>query len=57
MDPRTPMEGVRLCEASARAAYADVADHFELYVEPNTGHAVTAEATTRTVDWLFEWLE
>jgi len=57
MDPRTPMGGLSLCEAAARSAYADVADHFELYMEPNTGHAVTAEATTRTVDWFVKWLE
>jgi dienelactone hydrolase len=57
VDPRTPMGGLLLCEASAQAAYADVADRFELYIEPNTGHAVTAEATTRTVDWLVQWLQ
>jgi dienelactone hydrolase len=57
LDPRTPKGGRDLCEASARAAYADVADRFELYIEPNTGHAVTAEATARTVDWLVQWLE
>ncbi|MEO8183491.1 MAG: acetylxylan esterase [Deltaproteobacteria bacterium] len=57
MDPRTPMGGLRLCEASARVAYADVTDHFELYIEPNTGHAVTAEATARTVEWFVKWLE
>jgi dienelactone hydrolase len=57
IDPRTPKGGLDLCEASARAAYAGAADHFELYVEPNTGHAVTAEGTTRTVDWLVKWLE
>lgn len=56
-DPRTPKGGLDLCEASARAAYADVPDRFELYIEPNTGHAVTAEATARTVDWLVQWLE
>jgi len=56
-DPRTPMGGLMLCEASARAAYASAADHFALYLQPNTGHAVTAEATTRTVDWLVQWLE
>jgi dienelactone hydrolase len=57
MDPRTPTGGRELCEAAARSAYADVSDHFELYLEPNTGHAVTAEATTRTVDWFVRWLE
>jgi dienelactone hydrolase len=57
MDPRTPQGGLRLCEAAARSAYAGVSDHFELYLEPNTGHAVTAEATTRTVDWFVQWLE
>jgi dienelactone hydrolase len=57
MDPRTPTGGLELCEAAALSAYADVADHFELYMEPNTGHAVTAEATTRTVDWFVKWLK
>lgn len=58
-DPRTPKGGLDLCEASARAAYdaAGAADKFELYIEPDTGHAVTAEAITRTVDWLARWLE
>jgi dienelactone hydrolase len=57
LDPRTPKGGLDLCEASARAAYAEVPDRFELYIEPNTGHAVTAEAIARTVDWLVQWLE
>jgi hypothetical protein len=56
-DPRTPMDGLRLCEASARAAYADAPDHFELHIQPNTGHAVAAEGITRTVDWRVRWLE
>ena len=55
-DPRTPRVGLAQCEAAATSAYAGNADHFELYIEPNTGHAVTAEATTHTVDWLVRWL-
>jgi len=57
VDPRTPMGGLRLCEAAARSAYADVSDHFDLYIEPDTGHAVTAEGTARSVDWFVKWLQ
>lgn len=56
MDPRTPAGGLLLCEAAAKAAYAGNDDHFQLYREPNTAHAVTAEATTMTVDWFVRWL-
>jgi hypothetical protein len=56
MDPRTPKGGLDLCVAAAQAAYAAVPDHFQQYIEPNTGHTVTAEATTLTVDWLVKWL-
>jgi dienelactone hydrolase len=56
MDPRTPAGGLLLCEAAAKAAYASNADHFQLYREPNTAHAVTAQATTMTVDWFVRWL-
>jgi pimeloyl-ACP methyl ester carboxylesterase len=57
MDPRTPMGGLLLCDAAGKAAYAGTAAQFEQYLEPNTGHAVTTEATTRTVAWFVEWLK
>jgi len=56
VDPRTPAGGLQLCEAAAKAAYAGNDDHFQLYREPNTAHAVTAQATTMTVDWFVRWL-
>jgi dienelactone hydrolase len=56
MDPRTPGGGLQLCEAAAKAAYTGNDDHFQLYREPNTAHAVTAEATAMTVDWFVRWL-
>jgi Acetyl xylan esterase (AXE1) len=57
MDPRTPMGGLALCDAAAKAAYASTAAQFVQYLEPNTGHAVTAEGRTRTVAWFVQWLK
>ena len=57
MDPRTPMGGLALCDAAAKAAYASAPAQFVQYLEPNTGHAVTTEARTRTVAWFVEWLK
>jgi dienelactone hydrolase len=56
MDPRTPKGGLDLCDAAAETAYAAVPDRFQQYMELNTGHAVTAEATSMTVDWFVKWL-
>jgi dienelactone hydrolase len=56
VDPRTPKGGLDLCDAAAEAAYAAEPDHFQQYIEPNTGHTVTAEATSLTVDWFVKWL-
>jgi dienelactone hydrolase len=58
-DNKTPLEGVNLCADAARAAYraAGAEERFKQIVEPNTGHAVTAEARQELVAWFVRWLK
>lgn len=57
-DDKNPLEGLKLCAASADAAYgaAGAKDRFRLLVEPATGHAVNADARKAAVDWFGRWL-
>jgi dienelactone hydrolase len=57
-DPRTPVEGVRECADAARKAYAlaGATNSFQLLIEENTGHKVTADAQRAAVEWFVKWL-
>jgi pimeloyl-ACP methyl ester carboxylesterase len=57
-DPNNPLPGVRLCETTTIAAYAkaSASDKFQLLVEPDTGHAVTADAQNVVVEWFVKWI-
>ena len=57
-DPNNPLPGIRLCEEAAKAAYekAGVPDKFELLLEPDTGHKVTADAEDVAIKWFNRWL-
>lgn len=58
-DPRTPVAGVRQCLEAARKAYVagGVADRLVLYLQPDAGHEVTAEADRQTIAWFERWLK
>jgi len=58
-DPINPIEGVKLCEESAKAAYekAGAAEKFSLLIEPDTGHGVTKEAHAAAMKWFEKWLK
>jgi hypothetical protein len=53
-DPRTPVPGLELCVAAARAAYDQhgKSDRFVFRLQPETGHAVTSESEAYALDWL-----
>jgi hypothetical protein len=57
-DPLNPMTGLHLCETPTRAAYdsAGVGDHFQILVQPNTAHAVNADAKSAAVAWFVKWI-
>ena len=57
-DPRTPMGGVRECMAAAERAYEaqQARDRLSLFIQPNAGHQVTAEADRATLAWFEKWL-
>lgn len=52
-DPRTPIQGLRLVEAATKEAYAaaGAAEKFVLSIQPSTGHSVTQESFSATIDW------
>jgi dienelactone hydrolase len=58
-DARTPLPGVMECAATAEQAYrsAGAEDKFVLYLQKNTGHAVTSAARQAAIDWLVKWLK
>ena len=57
-DPINPIQGVKLCEQSIKAAYASagVSDRFSLMIEPKTAHAVSKEAHAAAMAWFIRWL-
>ena len=58
-DARTPLPGVRECADAASLAYkaAQAEDRFTLYVQANTGHAITPQAAQTAVAWFVKWLK
>lgn len=58
-DARTPTDGLKLCIDAGRAAYdrAGAGKQFEFVLQPNTGHAVTAESERYAIGWLREKLK
>ena len=52
-DPRTPVAGVRQCIAAAEQAYSarNASDRLVLYLQPDAGHQVTAEADRLALNW------
>lgn len=58
-DERCPLEGVRRCYATAESAYraAGAADHLQLNIAPDTGHAVTDAQKTAALEWFTRWLK
>ncbi len=59
LDPRTPMPGLQLCAAAARAAYhtAGADEKFVLRVQPNTGHKVNPDSMVAAREWFIRWLK
>ena len=57
-DARTPLPGLMNCVTPARQAYqrAKVEDKFRLYLQKDTGHAVTPAGLQTAIDWLVTWL-
>ena len=57
-DPRTPVAGVRQCIAAAEQAYRarNASDRVVLYLQPDAGHQVTAEADRLALNWFEKWL-
>lgn len=57
-DPRTPIPGLELCAAAARAAYkaAGAAENFTLTLQPNTGHLAKPESVVAARSWLVQKL-
>jgi len=58
-DALTPLAGVQESAAAAERAYrlAQAQERFELFVEPDTGHAFTRHAQEATIDWFVRWLK
>ncbi len=58
-DARTPVPGLRLCEAAAQAAYtqANASDRFLLRLQEHTGHKVTPAAQQEAIEWFEKWLK
>ncbi|HVW21299.1 MAG TPA: dienelactone hydrolase family protein [Opitutaceae bacterium] len=57
-DPRASGAGLAEAVEAIRAAYAHdgAPGHFELFLEPHTGHKVTEEGYARDLAWLVRWL-
>jgi dienelactone hydrolase len=57
-DPRSPMGGVREAASAAERAYqaAGAAGRFQLLVQKDAAHEVTAEAAETMLQWLDRWL-
>lgn len=58
-DARTPLPGVQACMVPTEQAYqkASAIDKVKLYLEKDTGHAVTPVALQAAVDWMVRWLK
>lgn len=58
-DARTPLAGVQECTTQAESAYkkANAAEKFKLYIQPKTGHAVTAAGKQMAIEWFVRWLK
>lgn len=58
-DARTPLPGLDECMIPTKLAYhkANADDKVKLYIQKDTGHAVTAVALQAAVDWLVTWLK
>ncbi len=58
-DDRTPLPGVDECMTPAKLAYHKAAadEKLQVYIQQNTGHAVTPVALQVAVDWLVKWLK
>lgn len=58
-DDRTPLPGVDECMKPAKLAYHKAAadEKVKLYIQKDTGHAVTPVALQAAVDWLVTWLK
>lgn len=59
MDARTPLAGVDSCMTAARRVYhlAAADDKVSLYLQKDTGHAVTPAGLTTAIDWFVNWLK
>lgn len=57
-DARTPLPGVRECVTAAEQAYqqAKASTKFAVYLQKDTGHAVTPTARQQTIEWFLTWL-
>ncbi|MCX6955885.1 MAG: alpha/beta hydrolase, partial [Verrucomicrobia bacterium] len=58
-DPRTPLPGLELCAAAARAAYhaAGADENFLLTIQPKTGHKVNPASLQAAREWLAKQLK
>jgi hypothetical protein len=58
-DDRTPLPGLELCAAAARAAYqaARAEENFTLTIQPNTGHKANPESVVAARAWLVRHLK
>ncbi len=58
-DDRTPLPGLELCAAAARAAYkaAGAEENFTLTLQPNTGHKANPESVAAARAWLVRHLK
>lgn len=58
-DARTPLPGLMICVSAAEEAYrtANATDKLMLYLQKNTGHAVTPSGQQAAVDWFVQWLK
>jgi dienelactone hydrolase len=57
-DPHTPMGGVYLATAAARAAYhqANLDDHFSMIVQHDAGHQVLPSSQRAVIEFFAKWL-
>ena len=57
-DPRTPLDGLKLCIEAAHATYhaAGADDHFVARIQEKTGHKVNSDSQAAAVDWFVKWL-
>ena len=58
-DERTPLPGLQTCIAPVEQAYRDAAaaDKVKVYLQKDTGHAVTPVGLQAAVDWMVRWLK